>query len=327
MNMEKQENCIQGKKKRRYLFSILLLFLFLTGCMMTQKESSLITVNIPKGATKLYYLNEERTKVISEDLSLKMNTIAEQISDILTILEEVLWTKEEKEFISDSNPIQGFVLNEETEVVTLYFASDYRSSNSITEVLRRAAIVKTLCQLGKVTAVEFYLGSQPFMSANGKPLGLMKEEDFVESTGADAEFCQETEISIYFANKTGDFLVQSNLKVTYSGMVSTERLVLNELMKEPLSSSMQAVIPEGTVLNKVSIRDGICYVDFNEEFMKMREGISPEVTIYSVVNSLTELSNVYKVQFLIDGTIRKTYGDLDFSSYFERNLDIIEGEQ
>ena len=64
-----------------------------------------------------------------------------------------------------------------------------------------------------------------------------------------------------------------------------------------------------------------------EEFMKIKEGIAPEVTIYSVVNSLTELSNIHKVQFLIDGKVRKMYEDLDVSSYFERNFDIIEGEQ
>ena len=61
--------------------------------------------------------------------------------------------------------------------------------------------------------------------------------------------------------------------------------------------------------------------------MKTREGISPEVAIYAVVNSLTQLPNVHKVQFLIDGTIRKSYEQLDFSSYFEQNLDIIDGEQ
>ena len=292
-----------------------------------QEETPLVTVEIPEDATKLYYLNEERTKVISEAFVLEMNTIEEQISDALTILEEVLWTQEEKKLVSDSNPIQGFILNKETGVVTLYFASDYNFTHSITETLRRAAIVKTLCQIRKVTSVEIYMGSQPLMSSNGKPIGLMKAEDFMESTGANTEFFQETLISVYFANKTGDFLLESDVKVTYNGVVSTERLILNQLIKGPLSSSMQSVIPEGTILNKISIQDGICYVDFSEEFMKTREGISPEVTIYSVVNSLTELSDVHKVQFLIDGTIRKTYQHLDFSSYFERNLDIIEGEQ
>ena len=311
-------------KKAKWLVVVLLFFL--TGCMIT-KEDSLITVDIAKNAMKLYYLNEEQTKVISKELSLEKNTVAEQIGEILTILEEVLWKEEEKILISDSNPIQGFVLNEETQVVTLRFASDYSFSNSITEVLRRASIVKTLCQLNKVSAVEIYIGSQPWILSNGKPLGLMKVEDFVESTGANEEFYQETVVTVYFANKTGDFLVESDLKVTYNGMISTERLILNQLMQEPHSSSMQSVIPKGTVLNKVSIQDGICYVDFSEEFMKISEGISPEVTIYSVVNSLTELSNVHKVQFLIDGTIQKTYGNLEFASYFERNLDIIEGEQ
>ena len=314
-------------KKKKTKGLVILLLLFLTGCITTKEENSLITGDIPENAMQLYYLNEEQTKVISKELSLEKNTVTEQIGEMLTILEEVLWKEEEKILISDSDPIQGFVLNEETQVVTLRFASDYSFSNSITEVLRRASIVKTLCQLRKVSAVEIYIGSQPWILSNGKPLGLMKAEDFVESTGADANFYQETVITVYFANQTGDFLVESDLKVTYNGMVSTERLILNQLMQEPMSSNMQSVIPKGTVLNKISIQDGICYVDFSEEFMKRKEGISPEVTIYSVVNSLTKLSNVYKVQFLINGTIQKTYENLEFSSYFERNLDIIEGEQ
>jgi len=90
---------------------------------------------------------------------------------------------------------------------------------------------------------------------------------------------------------------------------------------------MQPVIPKGTVLNKVTTRDGVCFVDFNEKFMEKRAGITAEVAIYSVVNSLTELSNVYKVQFLINGETKKTYQNLDFSQPFERNLEIVEGEQ
>lgn len=324
MDTWKRENYIQKSRGKIFVF---LWFLFFTGCTIIQEELPLVTVEIPEDATKLYYLNEERTKVISEAFVLERGTVEEQISDTLTILEEVLWTVEEKKLVSDNNPIQGFIFNKETGVVTLYFASDYNFTHSITETLRRASIVKTLCQIQKVISIEFYMGSQPLMLSNGKPVGLMKAEDFAESTGANTELFQETLISVYFANKTGDFLVESNVKVTYNGVISTECLILNQLLKGPLNSSMQSVIPKGTLLNKVYVQDGICYVDFSEEFMKTREGISPEVAIYSVVNSLTELSGVHKVQFLIDGTIRKAYEHLDFSSYFEQNLDIIEGEQ
>ena len=50
---------------------------------------------------------------------------------------------------------------------------------------------------------------------------------------------------------------------------------------------------------------------------------TPEVTLYSLVNSLVELPNVNKVQISINGetnvVFRETY---NLSTVFERNLDI-----
>lgn len=281
-----------------------------------------------QGETKLYCLNEERTKLISQGFHLQGRTVDEQVAELLTALEDSLWTEEERAVLLEQNPIQGFIIND-TGLLSLYFAPDYISSGNITAVLRRAAIVKTLCQLEEVDSVELYLGTQPMMLANGKPMGLMRAEDFIDSTGAGTEFLQETQIVVYFATPDGAHLMDSSLKVTYDGKISTERLILNQLMEGPLTEEMLAVIPKEAVLNKISIKDGTCYVDFNEKFLEGRENVLPEVTIYSIVNSLTELSNVYKVQFLINGETRKTYKnlDIDFSSVFERNLEIIEGEQ
>ena len=216
---------------------------------------------------------------------------------------------------------------DEKGLLSLRFTSDYSSVSTITEVLRRAAIVKTFCQLSRVNSVEFLIGNQPLLAASGKPGGMLTAEDFIDSTGANTEFYQETQLSVYFANEAGDALVESKLKITYDGTMSTERLILQQLMEGPVLKDMQPVIPNGTVLNKVTVRDGICYVDFNEKFMEKREGITSEVAIYSVVNSLTELSNIYRVQFLINGTTKKTYQNLNFSSSFERNLEIVEGDQ
>ena len=56
-------------------------------------------------------------------------------------------------------------------------------------------------------------------------------------------------------------------------------------------------------------------------------GISSEVTVYSIVNTLCELSNVNRVQFTIDGEPQEQYGEMDsFHSVLERNLDIVESE-
>lgn len=312
---------------RKYLFPVVMLFVLFIGC--AGKESPELfedTEEVSEGFPMLYVLNQDRTKVISEQFELAHGTVDEQVSELLTALEEALWTIEEKKQLLEENPIYEYKVDEKG-LLGLRFPADYNASQSITEVLRRAAIVKTLCQLDAVTAVEFYIGTQPLLNSNGKPVGMLTAEDFIDSTGENTEFYQEAKIAVYFANEMGDALLESNLKVTYDGTVSTEQLVLEQLMEGPVFGEMQAVIPEGTVLNKVTIRDGICYVDFNEKFMEKREEITTEVAIYSIVNSLTELPNVYKVQFLINGATRKIYQNLDFSSTFERNLEIVEGEQ
>lgn len=325
MKNHRKKKYILGRRSR-ILLLVLLLFL-ISGCVAKEvPKENITTVELPEATTKLYYLNEERTKVEGQSFYVKNGTVDEQVSEFLTALEDVLWTDDEKNLITDRNPICEFKVDE-TGLLSLRFSSDYNASPSITEVLRRAAIVKTLCQLEEITAVEFYIGTQPLLTSAGKPVGMLTAEDFIDSTGENTEFYQEAKVAVYFANETGDALVESNLKITYDGTMTTERLILEQLMEGPVLDNMQAVIPKGTLVNKVTIRDGICYVDFNEKFMEKREGITAEVAVYSIVNSLTELSNVYKVQFLINGSTKKTYQNLDFSSTFERNLEIVEGEQ
>lgn len=328
MRKERKEKNRGKHWGRRILLPVVMLLFLFSACSKEEEPEipRIITVELPEDAIKLYYLNEERTKVVSENYKLGWGSVEEKVSEFLTALEEILWTEDEKNLITDQNPIYEFKVDE-NGLLVLRFSPDYKATQTITEVLRRAAIVKTMCQLDQVSAVEFYIGSQPLMTSGGKPVGMLTAEDFIDSTGENTEFYQETQVSVYFADETGTALVESNLKITYDGKVSTERLIIKQLMEGPVLGDMQAVIPEGTVLNKVSVRDGICYVDFNEKFMEKREGIQPEVAIYSIVNSLTELSNIYKVQFLINGATKKTYYSLDFSSAFERNLEIVEGEQ
>nr|MCR5420941.1 GerMN domain-containing protein [Lachnospiraceae bacterium] len=52
--------------------------------------------------------------------------------------------------------------------------------------------------------------------------------------------------------------------------------------------------------------------------------LSDEVVLYSFVNSLTELPNVNKVQFMIDSETEISFGDHTYlDEPFERNLEIV----
>ena len=67
----------------------------------------------------------------------------------------------------------------------------------------------------------------------------------------------------------------------------------------------RSTVPGGTRLNSIMIRDNVCYVDFSKEFMNVQAEVNSEIVIYSIVNTLCELSDVNKVQFTIDGEQRE----------------------
>jgi germination protein M len=149
----------------------------------------------------------------------------------------------------------------------------------------------------------------------------MKDTEFIDDSSA-----ENVVVNIYFPNEEGNKMVSSILIITsFDGNISIEKLILNQLINGPIEKKMKKAIPEGTELINVRTKDGICFVDFNEKFLDKVEGVKPEVVIYSVVNSLVQLTTINKVQFTINGESKKIYReDIPFGSSFERNLELIE---
>ena len=109
--------------------------------------------------------------------------------------------------------------------------------------------------------------------------------------------------------------------------VSLEQIVIESLLTGPLREGFVATMPEGTQLNKISVKDGVAYVDFNDAFNGQAGDLRSELTLYSVVNSLCSLPTISRVQILINGEKQDVYREtIDISNTLERNLDIIEKE-
>ena len=89
---------------------------------------------------------------------------------------------------------------------------------------------------------------------------------------------------------------------------------------------MSCVSNSSTLLS-VTISDNKCYVDFKNGFLSKNSGSTEHklLTIYSIVNSLTELDSVGRVQFLIDGKRVDAFGDIKLNGLFERNEELIDG--
>ncbi len=271
---------------------------------------------------RLYFLDSTETRVVSEGYTMRAADIDGQIAELV---EAIISAEPENYSYKKAKPdnvvIRDCWYDSESRSITLNFDSSYSSMNHITEILCRAAIVKTLCQIDGVDSVSFQVGGLPLMNSSGNPIGRMTAEGFIDNTGG-----QDANVTVYFANEDGTRLLRSDLTVIYDGTLSMEQIILGQLLNGPIEEGLYATVPDGTQVLGVTTKDGICYVDLSEEFMGGQPGVSAEVTIYSIVNSLVELSNVNKVQFTIEDEVRETYGSLDFSVVFERNLELIDSE-
>lgn len=271
-----------------------------------------------KSVIKVYYINSKTSGIVSEDYKLISSDKVEQIGELLYMLRKDSDNLVHKNILPDEITYT-YELSEDGNL-TLNFDSEYNKLTGVDEVLCRAAIVKTLCQIAGVDFIQINVNGSPLI-LNNEAVGPLNVEDFIDSTETNTNY----KIKLYFANKNGDGLIEYDTDLNYSGTSSLEELAIEKLINGPTQLEMYDTIPKDTILLNTSKNDGICIVDFNEKFLKKLTGVDEEVTIYSIVNTLVELPDIKKVQFTINSQVVENFGEYSkLDDLFERNLNLIE---
>lgn len=295
---------------------VLMMAALLTACSVRKDGNG-----EPKSEYLIYYIDSKSAGIVSEGYVPVGNTKEELVQELLEALQHEPSNIIYKRAIPEGVTIMEYKIT--GEQLLLNFDTKYSELKGIAEVLCRATIVKTLCQIPGIDFVLFNVNGQPLMDSNGVQTGLMTSELFIENTGAETNY----KVTLYFANESGDLLKKITRNIFYTGTYSIEELVINQIINGPTETGFYAVVPEGTTLLNVSTREGICYVDLNEKFLDKLPDISDEVAIYSIVNSLVELPGINRVQFRINGQTMETFQNTPFEVLFERNLTINEDNQ
>lgn len=280
----------------------------------------------------IFCVDSNETKVQYERYTPKNDDTEKLIQEFLDKMQRDPKDISMKKAIPDNVSVDEYTLSDSGEL-TLYLDSAYGNYSGVNEILRRASIVKTLCQIPDVDSVQFYVAGQPLTDSNSNAIGFMTADTFIDNTGGEAVYQQSAVLNIYFASEDGESLKMVPVRIIYDATIPLEQMTIEQLIKGPDSikgidqKNILPTIPDGTVLNSVTVKEHTCYVDFSKEFLKKRDDILPEVAVYSVVNTLTELATVNKVQFSIDGEQVLLYNDvINFGEVFERNLDLVVEE-
>jgi len=103
--------------------------------------------------------------------------------------------------------------------------------------------------------------------------------------------------------------------------------VLEKLIEASSKNGENFPIPKGTKLLGVSVKNNIAYVNFSQELKKNHPGgsMGEMLTVYSIVDTLTEFPEVHKVQILIDSAVVETLvGHMDLTVPLERDLSLVQ---
>ena len=137
---------------------------------------------------------------------------------------------------------------------------------------------------------------------------------------------EKTNITLYFSDKDALTLVAENREVA-KGSKSMEQIIIEELIAGPENPEHLRTVPAETKLLSVEVKEGTVFIDFSEEFITKHWGGSTgeSFTVYSIVNSLTELPDLKSVQFLVNcKKIETLAGHMDLSVPIERNEMLIK---
>ncbi|WP_051569044.1 GerMN domain-containing protein [Alkaliphilus transvaalensis] len=132
-------------------------------------------------------------------------------------------------------------------------------------------------------------------------------------------------VNIYFANAENEYLSREQRAVERT-VESKEEALLRELINGPRNRTLSPTIPPQTRFFSVLTVNGTSYVNFSREFVTNFRGgeMAETTTIYSIVNTLTELENIKEVQILIEGErIDKYQSNLSLKEPYIRNERII----
>ncbi|SFO29722.1 MULTISPECIES: GerMN domain-containing protein [unclassified Pseudobutyrivibrio] len=272
---------------------------------------------------QIYYLKSDKAGIVPTAYTFQSDDTAEMVEEAINELAE---SPDDIDYI---NTIPSEVEAKSWEIndgnLSLYLVGGYDSLDTYTEILVRAAIVKTLVQIDGVESVSIYVNDAPLADSNGDSIGAMTADTFIEDFGQETDSLLSTNLTLYFASADGMSTVAETREVYYSRNVTIERLVIEQLLKGPDSDELLSAIPPGTKLNSISVSEnGVCIVNFDAAIESTVTGVTENVTVYSIVNSLTELDNIKQVQILVNGdTPHISNVDVDLSSSISRNEDII----
>ncbi len=297
--------------KKIYCFLLIVTLLAsIVGC------SKQVDTNFKKEEIKLYYGNLDNSKIQWVTRSIEYTNEMEKYTNALKELINGPYSSDMSRNINENTQIIS--IKKKKDVLYLDLSKEFlKFSGDIGQVTAIMTISNTLNQFKEIEGVEIHVEGKDLISPKGESYGVLKEFNLSEE--------KKVMIQLYFPDENAQYLVPYKKEIELKEGYMLGKKIIEELIKES-NEKKYNIIPKGTKLLSYSEDKGIAMVNFSKEFIKNHKGGSTgeTMTLYSVINSLTELENVTSVLFLIEGEKVEYFDQFEFNKPFIRDESLIQ---
>lgn len=294
------------------VIAIILLILFIRQDYVSSKYNA-----------TLYFYNETSTALVSENREIKYRDVYDLAENVIDELMKGPADGKKVKIIEKNAKLLS-VEGIDTGNVTVNFSSEFLTGDSTKDVLAVYAVVKSLCTISDIESVKVVIEGKDIATNSGSIIGFLKDSDINLST--DTYTSEMREVTLYFPKKDGGKLVKETRTIRVTDQQPIAQYIIHELIKGPENENLSPVLSDDTVLLSVETSDNICFVNFKSSFLDKNSGSAEKekMVIYSIVDSLTELNSIGRVQFLMDGKKVDNFGNINIGSMFGRDESMIE---
>ncbi|MCD8390311.1 MAG: GerMN domain-containing protein [Firmicutes bacterium] len=271
----------------------------------------------------LYFLNDSKTSLTLKERSISYRDASEIPREIIEALISGPTSGECYRIVDKKTKLLS-ISGDENGNYTADFSEEFLSDDETKTVMAIYAVVKSLCAMSTVTSVTVTIDGNMYQTSEGNVIGALTAEDINLET--DLYSSETVSVIVYFADSDTNKLSREERSIRVTDQQPIEQYVIEELIKGPEYEGHTSVLSRDTNLISVTVSNDVGFVNFDKTFIDKNTSTPErdEITIFAIVNSLTELDGVSRVQFLVDGKRVETFGTIDISDPIGRNTDIIE---
>jgi germination protein M len=133
-----------------------------------------------------------------------------------------------------------------------------------------------------------------------------EKEEAVETIIVDTTEKRMKEIVAYYEDEDG-YLVPVNTEIPYEEGIAKATLrsliVGSDIEKKIAQSGLHGVLPEGTEIRGMAIKEGLCRIDLSKQVLNTKSYEQEENMVKAITYTLTEFPTISKVEILVDGQI------------------------